>query len=97
LYCKGENDLADKHWNSSFENIDKEKQKALLLELYFYKFAHWRDETERNTAKWEVEKLLNEWIRSLWWDLSQNVKKAKEDGHSEIWLVEAFAKRIAEK
>ncbi len=64
----------------------------LTLELWFYRYAHYSeflDEAEEN-----IEKLLDEGIRSIGWDLSENVKIAIKNGHPRPERLKELAEKI---
>ncbi|WP_167730660.1 tetratricopeptide repeat protein [Terasakiella sp. SH-1] len=67
---------------------------ALILELYFYRFAHLYHTEEGKAAYHEITKLLDEGVRSLDFDLSGNVARAEKDKHPEIDKVRELAKEI---
>ena len=68
---------------------------ALLVELWFYAYAHggqkWPDALGR------LKSLLQAGTRSRGWDLSDNVARARSDGHPEPELVAALSEVIGER
>ncbi len=83
-----------------FDSLDKAEARAtrpnedaLLLECAFYRFAH-GPESSRPTVLAVACKLLAEGVRSEDFDLSMNVHRAAEDGHSQIDLVRDLAEAI---
>jgi tetratricopeptide (TPR) repeat protein len=65
-----------------------------LLELWFYRYAHFPNKHEH--AYEEIMKLLKKGARSLGWDFSGNIERAKKDGHPNIDRLEKLAKVISE-
>ena len=63
---------------------------SLDAELWFYAFAHGRQE-ERPRALRELKQVLVRGVRSPGWDLSMNVARAREDGHPDIQWIEVLA------
>ncbi len=96
LFVLGRDDDAEKHWKISFDNCDKENEKDILLKLYFYHYAHTKNDAIRKESKTEIKKLLDKGIKSPGWDLAGNIKKVEEDGtHPDIERVKEFAKEIS--
>ncbi|MDO6595699.1 hypothetical protein Q4512_02160 [Oceanihabitans sp. 2_MG-2023] len=65
------------------------------IELWFYRFAHfpkYYDEAEK-----KIEDLLAKGIRSLGWDLSENIKIAEKENHPNTEKLKEFATRISTK
>jgi len=94
LYARGRLDEAKEYLEKAFEKADKD---PLILECYFYRYAHSDDEKERAAALSEVKKLITTSVRSLHFDLSQNVARAKEDGHPEPELLQLLGDVIADE
>jgi len=65
----------------------------LPVELNFYRFAHFPDESE--DALSELKRLLLGGVRSKGWHLTANVKRAIEDGHPNPELLQALANVIS--
>jgi tetratricopeptide (TPR) repeat protein len=86
---------AENYWNLAFKNHDPKSELPLLLELYFYHYAHGATREVRQDAKKQVEKLLGEGVTSPGFDLTANVEKARKDNHEEIEEVERLAKAIS--
>lgn len=87
LLSKGRKDEATPLLIRAFENCEDEK--SLLLELWFYRYAHYPAYMEE--AKQHIEALLAEGIRSPGWDLQPNIDRAIADGHPD----QAELKRLA--
>jgi Tfp pilus assembly protein PilF len=66
----------------------------LLLELWFYRYAHYTE--YYHEAKNKIEELLDKGVRSPGWDLAANVERAIKDGHPEPDELKRFAKMISE-
>jgi tetratricopeptide (TPR) repeat protein len=68
---------------------------ALLLECWFYQYAHTKDENIRQQSLAEIKALIiKSRVRSPGWVLEDNVKKAIADGHPEPQFLETLAKVI---
>jgi len=65
-----------------------------LLEIWFYRFAHYYDKFP--DAETKIQQLLDEGIRSVGWNLEGNVSKAIADGHPEPEKLKELAKQITE-
>lgn len=65
---------------------------SLLLELWFYRYAHFHEFMEE--AQTKIEDLLSKGIRSKGWDFSGNIEKAIEMGHPNPDKLKELAKRI---
>jgi len=77
-------------------NTDAEASYAVLLELSFYRLAH-DHRIEPKDALREVRAQLLAGHRSPGWDLTDNVVRAREDGHPFADLLAAIAKVIADE
>ncbi len=59
---------------------------SLAAECWFYTFAH-QGVSTRYDALCKLKRVLEEGARSPGWDLSQNIERAEQDGHTDIeWL-----------
>ncbi len=95
LYAWGRPDEAKEYLEKAFEKADID---SLKLECYFfYRYAHSDDEKERAASLSEVKKLIMTGVRSLHYSLSQNVARAKKDGHPEQELLQVLAEVIADE
>jgi len=74
---------------------DVELEQLLILECWFYRYAHSRD--NRTDSIKEVKKRIVDGVRSPHFDLSQNVERAIADGHPEPELLKVLAKVIADE
>ncbi len=75
--------------------LNKNEENGLLLELWFYRFAHypeWLDKAEQ-----AMEQLLEKGIQSIGWDFSQNIEIAIANNHPKPDKLKELAKRITEK
>ena len=90
-----ETEKAEEHWKIAFENCDKQTDKPLLLELYFYHYAHAKDKEVRQDAKKQAQKLLDEGVKSPSFSLCANVQKTWDDNHPEKEEVKQMAEDIS--
>ena len=74
-------------------HLNQGKRNEVLLELWFYRYAHCLEIIEKSEK--EIETLLNEGIRSEFWNLKANVDKAIKDGHPNPEKLKEFAFRIS--
>jgi len=65
----------------------------LLVELNFYRLAHFSDEGADALA--ELKRLLTDGARSKGWDLAPNIERAIKDGHPNPELLQALADVIS--
>ncbi len=75
-------------FNESIEN-------DLLLELWFYKYAHYPEFLEEGETK--IEELLDKGIRSIDWDFSANISEAIKKGHPKPDKLKEFGERITKE
>jgi Tfp pilus assembly protein PilF len=64
----------------------------LLLECWFYRLAHFPELHEQ--AKQEIEVLLKQGVRSIGWDFSANIDRAKQDGYADVEELRRIAAEI---
>jgi len=69
----------------------------LLLECQFYRYAHIKDLESRKDALNRIRELLLDGVRSPGWDLSENVKRAIEDGHPHPDFLALLSKVISKE
>ena len=67
--------------------------RPLRLECFFYLYAHSPDPGQRDEALSEIKALMEEGVRSPGWDLTANVKAARD--HPDPALLEALARVIS--
>ena len=65
------------------------------MELYFYHYAHAKDENVWKSAKEKAQKLLDEGIESPYFNLTGNVQRAWTDNHEEKNEVKKMAEDIS--
>lgn len=94
LLILGRKEEANEFLKEAFKLNNGEKR-TLLLELWFYRYAHYNNEFPE--AEIKIERLLNEGIKSAGWILEDNVYKAIIDGHPEPEKLKALAKKITAK
>ena len=82
---------ATKYLEKAFSLNNNEKN-DLLVELWFYKYAHYLESIEESEKIIEV--LLSEGVRSIDWNLDLNVKTAIENGHPNPEKLKEFEQRI---
>jgi hypothetical protein len=71
----------------AFTLVDHTAPPPLLLELWFYSYAHRSTDEERREALHQVRALVDSGVRSPGWDLARTVARARTDGHPEsTWL-----------
>lgn len=75
-------------------SLNKNEQNGLLLELWFYRYAHYQEYLTQ--AEQEIEKLLQAGIQSIGWHLEQNIEVAMANNHSNPNKLKEFAQRITE-
>lgn len=93
LFSIGNHKSAEKHLQLAPDNASPGKEKNLLLECYFYEYAHIT--SKRKNAETELLKLLELGVSSLGFELSQNVDRAIKDGHSSPDKLRDYAQRIS--
>ena len=90
LLARGNKKQGEKYLEKAFSL--KPPDEGLLLEMWFYRYAHLADRYEQ--ADKEIIKLLKKGVRSPGWDLSPNIERAKLDGHPAADRLEKLAKII---
>ncbi|SEB02177.1 WD40 repeat [Thiothrix caldifontis] len=81
--------------NQSFAYHAERFEVALLLELWFYRLAHFPDKYPY--AKDKLIALLEKGARSDGWGFSSNIAQAEKAGHPDVALLKAFADVISKK
>jgi protein O-mannosyl-transferase len=92
LLEQGKKTEADKYIKIAF---DSSIENDLLLELWFYKYAHYPEFIKEGELK--IDELLGKGIRSIDWDFSGNIAQAIKEGHSKPDKLKEFAERITSK
>jgi tetratricopeptide (TPR) repeat protein len=80
-----------KYLEKSF-HLNNNEHNGLLVELWFYKYAHYFESIDESEK--EIELLLKEGVRSIGWNLEQNVQVAIKNGHPNPKKLKELAKRI---
>ncbi|MFW9991326.1 MAG: tetratricopeptide repeat protein [Candidatus Odinarchaeota archaeon] len=70
---------------------------GLASELFFYQYAHERDEQKQEEALIKLKNVLLSGVLSPGWNLIDNVNRAKKDGHPHPEFLEMLAKVISEE
>jgi len=83
----------------AFNLISKNNERSsIYLECLFYRYAHFFDNKKlMKKDLQEIQSLLKEGIRSKGWDFSENIKRAKLDGHPNPELLDSLSKQISEE
>lgn len=84
-------DEAQKYLDNAFQ-LNQDKKNDLLVELWFYKYAHYLDSLDKSEDA--IELLLKEGIRSIGWSLDKNVEIAIKNGHPNPEKLKELANRI---
>jgi len=81
----------------SLELVETYPGKDLPLECLFYMYAHTRSVQSMDESLDRIKVLLREGIRSPGWGLSENVKRAVEDGHPNPEFLDRLSKVISDE
>lgn len=92
LLERGQIEEAKKYMDLAFQ---KTTENELLIELWFYRYAHYPEFTKE--AELKIEELLSKGLKSLGWDFNGNIEKAIKDGHPNPDKLKEFAQRITTK
>jgi protein O-mannosyl-transferase len=68
-------------------------ENSLLVELWFYKLAHFQE--EYITTKDKLDELIMSEYKSLDWDFSQNIEQAIKENHPHIQVLKEYANKIS--
>jgi protein O-mannosyl-transferase len=90
LLSRGKNEQGYPFLNKALSFLPASHIPGLAAELWFYAFCHWPEEKRQEAFK-NLKKALLEGERSLNWDLSANVERARQDGHPDIKWIEILA------
>lgn len=74
---------------------EQEQKRDIILELSFYEYAHSNEIETRRESLVSIKSLLNQGIKSPGWDLSENIKRAVENGHPHPNLLSEISKVIS--
>ncbi|WP_350288270.1 hypothetical protein [uncultured Croceitalea sp.] len=91
LLMTGKKDEATEYLEKAFR-FNGDRKMALLIELWFYRYAHYPEYLLE--AEQKIEELLEESVRSVGWDFSQNIKAAIKENHPNQKKLKEFAKQI---
>ena len=89
--------LAEKAIELARKDLSKPLHKSLLLECLFYQYAHSTDKHLQKRSLKEIKILLKEGTTSPGWDLSDNVKRATQNGHPHPDFLDRLARVISEE
>ncbi len=89
LLEQGRKKEAEKYINKAFEGAI---ENDLLIELWFYKYAHFPEFLKEGELK--IEELLGKGVRSIDWDFSGNIAQALKEGHPKPDKLKEFTERI---
>jgi Tfp pilus assembly protein PilF len=70
---------------------------TLLLECYFYSYAHEPQEQRAKESLIKLKPLIIAGVRSPGWNLEDSVERATKDGHKEPEFLKALAKVISDQ
>jgi protein O-mannosyl-transferase len=91
LLIRNESKKANEYIKTAI-SINSGEKNDTLIELWFYRYAHYKEFLEE--AEKKLEQLLAENIKSIGWNLDDNVKIAIENGHPYPEKLRDFVKRI---
>ncbi|MCH8170190.1 MAG: hypothetical protein IIB07_03540 [Bacteroidetes bacterium] len=91
LLIRNRKNEATKYLEKAFQ-INNNEKNDLLVELWFYKYAHYIESL--NESEKAIEVLLKEGVRSIGWNLDQNIEVAIENGHPNPEKLKELAQRI---
>ncbi len=91
LLITGRQNEATKYIEKAFLLNNNEKR-DLLVELWFYKYAHYQDSLAESEKA--IEELLNEGVQSIDWNFDKNIEIAIANGHPNPDKLKEFAERI---
>ncbi len=93
--------LARSNREKGFEILKKAisitDKKSLLLECWFYCYAHTVNEKFRIQSLNEIKKLIKSGVRSPSWNLEDNVKTALKSGHPEPEFLKKLSRVISDE
>ncbi len=91
LLANNRKEEASKYLDKAFRLNNSEKT-GLLVELWFYKYAHYFETIEE--AENTIEKLINENVKSIGWNFDLNIETAIKNGHPNPQKLKELAERI---
>ncbi len=93
LLAQGKLDEGRKQLDAAFQHYSTDYPQSLLLELWFYRFAHFPDDYPKAQA--EITKLLEKGERDEGWNFSGNIIQAGNNGHPDMALLNALVEVIS--
>lgn len=84
---------AEKLIDKAFEL--KPFQKEILVELWFYRFAHYNDYFV--SGEKEVNKLIESGAKSIGWDLQSHIDIAKNNDHPNVQKLQEYSDKITKE
>jgi Tfp pilus assembly protein PilF len=97
LLAKGNKIDGKMFLDRAFDLLSIDDDPILRLECLFYCYAHFFDDENmiKNYFK-QITSLLDQGVRSLGWDFSANIEKARHEGHPYPDMLKILAHRISE-
>ena len=92
LLIQNRKEEAQQYLQKAFESQTTEED--LLVELWFYKLAHFQE--EYTMAKNKLDELIALEYKSPNWDLSQNIEQAIKENHPHVEVLKEYANKISE-
>jgi Tfp pilus assembly protein PilF len=89
LLEKGQKEEARMYLDVAFRD---KTENDLLIELWFYKYAHYPEFIQEAESK--IEELLSKGLKSKGWNFNGNIEQAIKDGHPNPEKLKEFARRI---
>jgi Tfp pilus assembly protein PilF len=96
LLGRGRLDEGNKMLEKAFKYMLGSSPRGLVVELWFYAYAHWPVERRKEALK-NLKQALVEGQRSPGWDLSKNVTQAKKGGHPDADWLQKLADVVTDK
>jgi tetratricopeptide (TPR) repeat protein len=90
LLIKGDKIEAEPYLQRAFEAI---KETNLMLEVWFYRYAHYPEQMKN--AEIKIEELLLNGAASVGWNFDENIKQAIKEKHPNPKKLKEFAERIS--
>ncbi len=91
LLAQGRKEEATPYLNKAF---DKCRYESYMLELWFYRYAHYPE--YREAALQKLNKLIEGGVRSPGWSFDDNISRAEKEGHPDIARLKKIASVITE-
>jgi protein O-mannosyl-transferase len=90
VLSRGNVDQGNKLLDKAISLLPDPAVPSLAVELWFYAFCHWPENKHVEALK-NLKMILLGGNRSLDWDLSQNIERARQDNHPNIKWLEILA------